>query len=249
MNQPQRFECPVLLADFKILMRSRYDYVVRLCADYRLPALSAAEADLVVEVSDAEFAAEQAKTPANMEPGYIESICLYRAICRALPPLGGMLLHSAVIADGPDEAGATRGYAFTADSGTGKTTHIRLWRRAFGECVRVINGDKPLVRRRDGVWYAYGTPWCGKEGWHRNEAVPLSGICFLRRGATNTIRPLPIAEAIPAVLPQLVLPEDPAAMAATFDLLDSLLTETPLYELHCTISEEAAHVAREGMRG
>ncbi len=237
-------ECPILLADCKIFMRLRHEFTVAQCQDYHAPApFGEEEADLTVEVTDAELEAERAINPPYMSEDYMESICIYRAICRSLPPLGAMMLHSAVIADGD------RGYAFTADSGTGKTTHIRLWRDTFGKDIEIINGDKPLIRCIDGVWYAYGTPWCGKECWHVNRRVPLLAICFLRRGETNTIAPYPVADAVTAIMPQLYLPEDPVALMATLDMLDDLVKRIPLYELHCTMSPEAAHVARAGMSG
>lgn len=235
------FERSLLLADFKIIVRSEYGYTVNLCSRYQLPApLTPEEADLIVSVTEEEVAAELLVS-ANKNPGYVESICIYRNICRRLPALGGFLFHAAVITDGE------HGYAFTADSGTGKTTHITLWQKAFGDSVKIVNGDKPLLRKREGKWYAYGTPWCGKEGWNINTSVPLDAICVLRRGETNAIRPYPAAEALPELMPQLLLPEDPAGLMATLDFLDQLLTEVPLFELHCTISEEAARVARAAM--
>ena len=48
-------------------------------------------------------------------------------------------------------------------------------------------------------------------------------------------------------MPQLLIPDEPDALMATLDLLDGILTEIPLYELHCTISEEAARIGREGI--
>ena len=235
-------ELSIRLADFNILVRARYLYVVDQCKDYLCPVpLTVETADLTVEASEEELAEEKRKNPPQMRDGYMESICIYRAICRKLPPLGAMLLHGAVISDGE------HGYAFTADSGVGKTTHVKLWQSAFGEDISVINGDKPIIRKRDGRWYAYGTPWCGKEGWNVNTSVPLTGICFLRRGEANTIAPLASETALVDIMPQLLVPDDPEALMATLDLLDGILTEIPLYELHCTISEEAARIAREAM--
>lgn len=232
----------IRLADFDILIHARYEYVVHQCKDYLLPTpLTEAAADLTVEVSDKELAEEKEKNPPHVREDYMESICIYRAICRSIPPLGGMLLHGAVISDG------TNGYAFTADSGVGKTTHVKLWKKAFGDEISVINGDKPIIRKREGKWYAYGTPWCGKEGWNINTSVPLTAICFLRRGETNTIKPFNTASAVADIFPQLLIPGDFAGLTATLDLLDGLLTDVPLYELHCTISEEAARIARTAM--
>ena len=118
----------IRLADFDILIHARYEYVVHQCKDYLLPTpLTESTADLTVAVSDRELAEEKEKNPPHVREDYMESICIYRAICRSIPPLGGMLLHGAVISDG------TNGYAFTADSGVGKTTHVKLWQKAFGD--------------------------------------------------------------------------------------------------------------------
>lgn len=232
----------IRLADFDILVHARHDYVVTQCRKYLSETpLTEATADLTVEVSDEELAEEKRKNPPHMQEGYMESICIYRAICRSLPPLGGMLLHGAVISDG------VHGFAFTADSGVGKTTHVKLWQKAFGSEISIINGDKPIIRKREGKWYAYGTPWCGKEGWNINTSVPLAGICFLRRGEENTVSAYDSANAVGDIFPQLLIPSDPVALAATLELLDGLLTDVPLYELHCTISEEAARIARAAM--
>jgi hypothetical protein len=232
----------VRLADFNILIHARYRYTAALCKEYLTPEpLTEETADLTVAASEEEMALEKQRNPARMTSGYLESICIYREICRRLPPLGGMLLHSAVISDGE------HGYAFTANSGVGKTTHVKLWQQVFGDEIRIINGDKPILRRRDGKWYAYGTPWCGKEGWNVNTSVPLAGICFLRRGETNTIAPCNAGDAVSEIMPQLLLPDDPLCLVATLDMLDRIVTEIPLYELYCTISEEAARIARAAM--
>ncbi len=232
----------VRLADFNILIHARHRYTETLCKDYLTSEpLTEETADLTVAASEEEMEREKRNSPFRMPTSYLESICIYREICRRLPPLGGMLLHSAVISDG------THGYAFTADSGVGKTTHIRLWQQTFGDEIRIVNGDKPILRKRDGVWYAYGTPWCGKEGWNVNTSVPLAGICFLRRGEANVIAPYGAEGAVAEIMPQLLLPDDPLCLMATLDLLDGILTEIPLYELYCTISEDAARIARAAM--
>lgn len=232
----------IRLADFDILIHARHTYTATQCRAYLTPSpLTEETADLTVCASPEELALEREKNPPQMTDGYLESICIYRAICRQLPPLGGMLLHAAVISDG------RYGYAFTANSGVGKTTHIKLWQQAFGKDIAIINGDKPIIRKRDGKWYAYGTPWCGKENWNVNTSVPLAGICFLRRGETNTVAPYPTESAVMDIMPQLLIPDDPVALMATLDMLDGILTEIPLYELHCTISEEAARIARTAM--
>ena len=90
-------------------------------------------------------------------PEYLETLALLRKVAEVLPEKDGFLMHGAVI-QWKDKA-----YMFTAPSGTGKTTHIRLWRKYLGQGVSIINGDKPFIRIVDDCVRIYGTPWAGKE--------------------------------------------------------------------------------------
>ena len=108
----------------------------------------------------------------------------------------GMMLHASAVSYGG------RAYLFSGPSGIGKSTHTRIWKQIFGEEAVIINDDKPALRFLDGRWYAFGTPWCGKEGINTNLKVPLAGICFLKQGDENTISLLSAQEAIPLIIPQ-----------------------------------------------
>ena len=102
----------------------------------------------------------------------------------------GIMLHaSAVVVD-------HRAYLFSAPSGTGKSTHTQLWLKKFGPRAYLLNDDKPALRRIDGTWYAFGTPWSGKCDLSVNRQVPVAGICFLQRGEENRISPLHGAQAV-----------------------------------------------------
>lgn len=222
------------IADLAIDIRARYDYVTRQCADYLAPLGTVP--DFAVEVSDEALSASHAQAP-DFSVAYHESLCVYRAICQKVLDYGGFLLHAAVIeVDG-------RAYAFSAPSGTGKSTHIKLWRRVLGEKVQIVNGDKPILRYKDGRFIAYGTPWCGKEGWQRNTSAPLAAICFLERSEENRIRRMTSAEAIDRIFHQLLRPKSAREMDATLTLTDTLLREVPIYLLGCNISEDAARLA------
>lgn len=234
---------PVTLAGYRVLLNHQYDFVAAQCRDY-LTDFSPAEADLEISVSPEAVAFEMAQSPRaydKVTPGYAESVCLYRSLCSRLPERGGMLLHAAVIRDGHV------GYGFSAPSGTGKSTHIALWRKAFGPHITVVNGDKPILRLIDQTWWAYGTPWCGKEGWNTNTRVPLKGLCFLSRGDKNVIQRLSPKTAVPMLLRQVLLSMDATNTRASMALLDHLATHIPLYQLFCTKELEAATVAREAM--
>lgn len=156
----------------------------------------------------------------------------------------GLMLHSsALILDG-------RAYLFSADCGTGKSTHVCNWRRVFGdERVRVLNDDKPALRLEDGVWYAYGTPWSGKTGQNLNLRAPVAGIAVIERGQDNEIEPFTGRKAVQAILGQTTAIKDTVLRIKQLDLLDKLMTQVPVWKLKCNMEPEAAIVAYEAMSG
>lgn len=226
----------ISIADLPIAIDNRYPYTEELCLSYRTerPPL------FTVRASDAAIA-EEREISGITAPPYLESTVVYREIARRLPQYDAMVFHGAVIALGG------RAYAFTARSGTGKTTHLRLWLSEFGEEVHILNGDKPILRCMDGVWCAAGTPWRGKEKYGVNEILPLAGIVFLERGQENRISPLAAQEAFPQMYGQCFWPEDEAQLDRALSLTESVLESVPLYRLACNMAPEAAHVARAGI--
>lgn len=171
---------------------------------------------------------------AYMESGY--------QFCRQLLDYNGLYLHSsAVVYEG-------RAYLFSGVSGAGKSTHTRLWLDTFGGDTRVINDDKPALRCLDGVWYAYGTPWCGKDGININEKAPLAGICFLKQAPHNRIRQLTPAEAMQKILGQTIFWQDSVQDLDTMlGLLDCLTKQIPVFELENLPEPAAAMLSRETM--
>ncbi|MBQ1210637.1 MAG: hypothetical protein IIX68_02395 [Clostridia bacterium] len=224
------------LAEIVMQIDNRYDYTERLCRDY----LTDKQPELFLSVTEEEIAAEDDGRRFPM--GYLESVALYRKISEAILDRDGFLLHAAVLeVDG-------QAYAFSANSGTGKTTHIKLWGELFGDRCRVINGDKPLLRVRDGVVRIYGTPWSGKEGWNTNTSAPLKALCFLERSAENRIVRLSDGEALPLLFGQLAMPVEESAAMRLLDSLDRLLCTVPCYRLGCNMEPEAAQVAYDAMK-
>lgn len=161
---------------------------------------------------------------------------------RQLLKFDGMLVHaSAVVKDG-------FAYIFSAPSGTGKSTHTDLWRDTFGrDTVIMLNDDKPALRKENGRWYAYGTPWSGKTPQNENIRVPLGGVCMLYRGQTNTIKPFTGAKAAFALLEQTSRPPTAAMRGRLLELLDDLLEQVPVWQLHCTPTKEAAILSHNAM--
>ena len=160
---------------------------------------------------------------------------------RALLKHNGTFLHSsAVILDG-------KAYLFSANSGTGKSTHTEKWCRLFG--AEYLNDDKPALRLIDGVWMAYGTPWSGKHDLSSPVGVPVGGIAFLKRGDENSICPMSAQKAVPQLMAQSQWRLNMEQMQSQLTLADHLLRSVPVWELTCRNEDAAALVACQAMTG
>ncbi len=230
----------IKIADLNVKIDNKYPHVQRLCAKYIIGVPE--HVDIEASASEAEIDKEIAESQFDHR-GFAESACIYRNICKDLPKkFNAYLLHSALI----EYEG--KGYAFAAKSGTGKSTHISLWKKLFGDGVRVINGDKPIVRYLDGSFFAYGTPWCGKEGLGANACVPLKAICFLERDNENSIARISSEDAVSKLFYQVLVPDDIENLDSLIALLDSTLASVSCHILKCNTDIEAARVAYEGMK-
>ena len=231
----------IKIADLKVQIDNKYKYVYNLCRDYMIDEC---EPDITVSATPEQIELEKvASCDIKASDAYAEGVCIYRNICKQLPQkFGAYLFHSALI----EYEG--RGYAFSAKSGTGKSTHIALWQKEFGESVRIINGDKPILKCVGEDVIAYGTPWCGKENFSTNASVPLRAICFMERDANNSITRISAGDAISRIFHQILTPRDMETLDSLFPLLDHTLRTIPCYLLKCNMDPEAAHVAYNGMK-
>lgn len=222
----------ILLSDLKVTIGHKSDFMTQFCkkyvADFDAP-------DIYASAHETSVLKEKEMVPtAPIE--VCESLCVYRAIAEQLPQFDRFVFHGAAI-EYEGEA-----YLFTAPSGTGKTTHINLWRQYLGDKVGIINGDKPIINVEDKP-LVYGTPWAGKEGLHRNVSAPLKAVCILRQGKTNNIIRLTTKEAVNYLMCQVYLPQNTAALSKTLQLLGVMLEKIPIYLLECDISKQAFDVA------
>ena len=172
---------------------------------------------------------------------FLENNAIHALLAEKLVPYDVLLTHgSALCMDGA-------GYIFTAKSGTGKSTHARLWREAFGSRVWMVNDDKPLLKIGEAGITVWGTPWDGKHRLSRNASAPLKAIVSLCRDEKNHIEPMEKADAFPVLMKQCFISRNPATMARIMDLEKRLLDAVDFYTLGCNMEPEAAKVAWEGM--
>ena len=172
---------------------------------------------------------------------YLELTAVCRAVSERMPEYDTFLFHgSAVAVDGDS-------YVFTAKSGTGKSTHARLWRELLGERVVMVNDDKPLIRVTETGALACGSPWDGKHHLSNNIAVPIRAVCILERAEENQIREITREEALPMMVQQAYRPFDPVAMALTMSLIDRM--NVKFYRLGCNMDIIAAELSYQTMKG
>lgn len=237
------------IAEKNIAITTLYDAAPRMCREYLIPG-GRADFSVVTDRADIEFERERSAREDEAEgipvrhfsDGYLETLAVLRRIAERMPLYETILIHGSCIAvDG-------FGYLFSAKSGTGKSTHTRLWREYLGDRAVMINDDKPMIRLTGEGPVACGTPWDGKHHLSTNMSVPLKGICFLERGETNTIRRISSSAAYPALLQNVYLPMDREAAVRTLDLAGRLSGSAGFWRLSCNMEIQAAVTAYEAMK-
>lgn len=170
----------------------------------------------------------------------LEYIGTAGSFARKLIGYQGFVLHSSSVAF------QERAYLFSAYSGTGKSTHTEKWIRLFG--AELINDDKPALRKEEGIWYAYGTPWSGK-GDNNNLKVPVGGLAFLKRGEENHIQKISLQEAFLLIYPQIPYGGTKEEREQLLSLAEQFLKDVPVWLLTCKNEDAAAELAMHAMTG
>jgi len=139
----------------------------------------------------------------------------------------GVMMHAAgVEIDG-------KGYIFPGRSGTGKSTLSRKFVSRRGPVV--LNDERVVVRKIDGEFNAFGTPWPGDAEIAVNRGLPLSGIFFIHHGARDRIREIQPGEALKRLLPLSSIPWfDPERMSRVLLFCEDLISRVPSYDLYFT---------------
>lgn len=149
----------------------------------------------------------------------------------------GVLLHACGVKDGE------RGLLFVGTGGAGKSTIARLW--ASHKCGNVLGDDHIIVRKRDGQFWIYGTPWPGQGGVFLPEAAPLDRVFLIRQANENRAVPLSPLD----VASRLLVCSFPTfwnleGMAFTLDFLAQLGQKVPCYELGFVPDESVVDFVR-----
>lgn len=147
-------------------------------------------------------------------------------------------IHSSVIVS------RERGVLFLGESGTGKSTHTRLWRENI-EGATLLNDDSPIVRIVDSKALVFGSPWSGKTPCYKNLSYPIAGFCRLSQAPHNLIRRLHPLAAIGALLPSCppAFAHDDYLQDGICNTLGVLLKQVGAYHLECLPDKAAAELS------
>ena len=235
------------IAERIVHIHSVYPRIHASCREYQLSEEEAEQAVPEISIQTTEKEIEAEKTycgpDEHFPDDYYEELAVHRQLATAMLDYDTFLFHGSCVAvDG-------KAYIFTAPSGTGKSTHVRLWREYLGDRAQMVNDDKPLIRITEEGALVYGTPYNGKHRLGSNICVPLKAICLLARGAENHIEKTTKEEAYPVLSQQTYRPEKPEDLARTLTLLDKLTYSVNLYKLRCNMEPDAARVSYEEMHG
>lgn len=143
-----------------------------------------------------------------------------------------------------------RAVLFLGESGTGKSTHTRLWRENIAGAV-LLNDDSPFIGFVDGRATAFGAPWSGKTPCYKQEQYPIAAIVRLSQAPHNAIRPLRSVHAIGALLPSLTpaFGYDDELQDRMLATLSKIISQVPVYHLECLPDAAAARLSYDTVFG
>ena len=141
-----------------------------------------------------------------------------------------------------------RGYMFLGPSGTGKSTHARLWIQHIPG-AQLVNDDNPVVRiGDDGVAMVYGSPWSGKTRCYLNVGYPIGGIVELSQAPCNRLYRLSGIRAYAALMPAISGKRWDRSIADGLHATENRLAgSVAVWHMQCLADKEAAEMCESAI--
>ncbi|MDE6273096.1 MAG: hypothetical protein K2M31_08850 [Muribaculaceae bacterium] len=181
--------------------------------------------------------------PKDEDDPYFLSHAIMVAYVMATAVNGTLMIHASTVTY------RGRAFLFQGKSGTGKSTHARMWtENVLG--AQLLNDDNPLIRvSEDGVAMVYGSPWSGKTDCYRNESAPIGGFLRIRRADYNELRPIenPLKAYASLTASMFYLPVFNDRQREMRHLaIERLVKTVSCYDMYCRPDSDAAHCALKG---
>ena len=141
-----------------------------------------------------------------------------------------------------------KGIIISAPSGTGKTTHARLWRDEKNALI--INGDNSCCIKENGAWKGFGIPWSGTSGEQINRNVPVVATVVLERGDKNKAYSINEYDAFCNLQPLMHYPAwDKNKTDRAIELCNGFLKDVPVFKLECRPDADAVQTLFKALEG
>lgn len=136
------------------------------------------------------------------------------------------------------------GILFSGRSGIGKSTQGELWCKY--EKSILVNGDRPVLCKTNGIWNAFGSPYAGSSKCYVNRSVPVRAVVMLQQAESCSIRRLSKAEAFRKIYAQVTVSAwDQECVERACMITEQFVSEIAVYELSCTPDENAVKILKE----
>ena len=156
------------------------------------------------------------------------------------------LLHSAVSLHSSTVVKDGKAYMFMGRSGTGKSTHSRLWIKHLG--ASLLNDDNPILRIVDGKAMVFGSPWSGKTPCYKDDSAPVAAMVRLVQAPENSFKRKSEIEAFAMILPGCsVLRFDRNLYGNLCETLIELAEMVCVGEMWCLPDMDAAQTCWDGV--
>ena len=222
------------IADITVEMQPRYALLKERAELFRTD--DTLTPDLKVVFSDADMDVKVHSNP-DHTPELVEYLFAGAKLAGKLWHADAAMIHaSAIEVDGV-------AYVFSGDSGVGKTTHTSQWIKRFGNRARLINDDKPIIRKCADGFFVYGSPFSGTCDENHTVRVPLGAIIFLKRDECDRVTTLSATDAIKQLIRQCGISRMKRAATARLDFLAQLMAAVPIGEMGFTLGEHAVDTA------
>lgn len=229
----------VKIADLITELYPKYDYTIQLAKPFLYDGDR--QTDIRLSVSDEYLESLMKRAAKGVEIDALENFAFSCKFNVKAIKFKTMLIHSsALIYNG----GA---YLFSGDSGVGKSTHTRLWLKAFGDKVHIMNDDKPVVKMYEDKALAFGTPFDGGSSIALNKVYPLKAVVFVERGEQNSVRVPDNKEIIQKLYFQTANKVNAETAVLMLENFEKLLSLTKFYVLTCNTDISAAYTAFENI--
>ena len=220
-------------------IESHFDYFGKFAKDYMMDSDEFCRHHLKVSLGEIEEWKATHEDAKGFPLDYLETLVIHSKVATILADENKFIFHGSCIAVDQYK----NSYLFAAPSGVGKSTHVKLLKKMYGDRIKYINDDKPFVFNDNGIFYVFGSPWNGKERISNNVEGILNGVFVVSRSNTNKVSKLSPKEAINHLIKQFYIPQGITEAINATNTLIKICEELPIYLLEVNMEDGASKVS------